>query len=147
VVWPVRVAKFPAFSPAEAPSGCVAASLSRSAPSPTRPKNVSLGDAAQSLRQTSDTTRESLGNLNREFEPLAISLRNTSDRAGVTIQQTNDLVTALERSTDSDSPLFYQLTRAANNLGEVGATELAPRVPSEPGDQRRSPRPMASAAI
>jgi paraquat-inducible protein B len=80
---------------------------------------ASLGDAAQSLRQTSDTTRESLGNLNREFKPLATSLRNTSDRAGVTIQQTNDLVTALERSTDPDSPLFYQLTRAANNLGEA----------------------------
>src|SRR5438105_8988515 len=80
---------------------------------------ASLGDTAISLRKTSDTARETLGKFNQNFATLANSLKNTADSATATMQGAQTTLVDLQEIVDPDSPLMYQLTRAANRLGEA----------------------------
>ncbi|HJU09375.1 MAG TPA: MlaD family protein [Candidatus Binataceae bacterium] len=87
---------------------------------------VSLGNAAGSLSNTSQATRETLAKLSNNLDPLIVSLRKTSD----SLRKTSDSATAtmrgaqttlvnLQQVVDPDSPLMYQLSQAAGRLGEA----------------------------
>jgi paraquat-inducible protein B len=80
---------------------------------------VSLGDAAQSLRQTSQATRTSLAHLDSHFDPLAASLRHTSDQAALAMQQASVALVQFNHSLDPESPLIYEVTQAARNFGDA----------------------------
>jgi paraquat-inducible protein B len=80
---------------------------------------ASLGDAAVSLRKTSDSTREALGKFGEDFGSIANSMKKTSDNAALTMQGARTTLVGLQNVVDPDSPLMYQLTQAADRLGEA----------------------------
>jgi paraquat-inducible protein B len=87
---------------------------------------VSLGDAAGSLRETSRVTRQTLGKLTNDIDPLVISLsktsdslRRASDSAALTMRGAQTTMVNLQQVVDPDSPLMYQLSQAAGRLAEA----------------------------
>jgi paraquat-inducible protein B len=87
---------------------------------------VSLGEAAGNLSKTSSETRETLAKFTDNLDPLIMSLSKTSDSlrkasnsAALTMRGAQTTLVNLQQVVDPDSPLMYQLSQAADRLGEA----------------------------
>ncbi|MHB8110861.1 MAG: MlaD family protein [Syntrophorhabdaceae bacterium] len=70
----------------------------------------------ESLGQTSEEAKKLMRDMNRQMGPLTLSLKDTSDQAGITLKKIHDTAQNFENTAGSDSVIVYKLDRTLNEL-------------------------------
>lgn len=87
----------------------------------------------KSFGQTSDETKKLVQDINRHVNPLADSVRITSDEAGVTFKKIQAVAENLEATAGENSVLAYKLDKT---LGEMERASRAVRLLAETLEQQ-----------
>lgn len=80
---------------------------------------VSLNNALLSLQRTSRSARQDLNGMRTGLQPLMVSLKKTSDQAGLAMEQARGTLASLQQSVNPNSPAMYNLSVAAANLAQA----------------------------
>ena len=80
---------------------------------------VSLNNTLVSLQKTSRSARRDLNSMRTGLQPLMVSLKKTSDQAGLAMEQARGTLVSLRQSVNPNSPAMYNLSVAAANLAQA----------------------------
>lgn len=78
-----------------------------------------LDTSLDKVSQLSDDTNQMIGHLDGQIDPFFVTMNTTLHDMGVAIQATEALMTGLQQSTGTDSPLYYQLSESINEMGKT----------------------------
>lgn len=66
-----------------------------------------------------DSSNQMIGHVDAEIEPFFMTMKSTAQDMGVAMQATDLLMQNLQRTTDVESPLFFELTESISELGKA----------------------------
>lgn len=78
-----------------------------------------LSGSISSLYRTLDDLRKLIGNVDGEIAAIASSFRDTSKSAQVTLEQIEKTIANIENAAGKDSPFFYEVTKALEDLSKA----------------------------
>jgi paraquat-inducible protein B len=73
----------------------------------------------------SDQSNQMVINLDGQLTPLLVTMNTTVSDIGMTMRTTDVLMSGLQQSTGTDSPLYFQLTETLSELGKAAKTMRA----------------------
>lgn len=78
-----------------------------------------LDTSLDKVSQLSDNTNQMIGHIDGQIDPFFVTMNTTLHDMGVAMQATEALMTGLQQSTGTDSPLYYQLSESINEMGKT----------------------------
>ncbi len=78
-----------------------------------------LDTSLDKVAQLSDNTSQMIGHVDGRIDPFFVTMNATLHDMSATMQATEKLMTGLQQSTGTDSPLYYQLNESISEMGKT----------------------------